>query len=165
MDSAVLAAMVKWPKVPAVFGWLALTARGEWRIRGQPIGNAAIREFIGRNYAGDEAGRWYFQNGPQRVYVSLEAAPWSLRIHAAGATTHNGSRVQVCRGAAILDDGRLVLDTELGAGLIDDRDASVVVDAIVDSRGVTMEDAELAAMFEGRAAAFVAAARLGLEGD
>ena len=39
-----------------------------------------LREFIRRNYAHDEAGAWFFQNGPQRVYVDLEAAPWVWRI-------------------------------------------------------------------------------------
>jgi hypothetical protein len=59
MDPLVLAALAKWPDVPAVTGWLSLTARGDWRLRGEPIGNDAIRAFIGRNYASDAQGRWY----------------------------------------------------------------------------------------------------------
>jgi hypothetical protein len=39
-------------------------------------------DFIQRNYDHDADGCWYFQNGPQRVYVELEAAPWVLRIGA-----------------------------------------------------------------------------------
>src|SRR5690606_15898587 len=35
MDPEVLAAIAKWPNVPAVYGWLGLTARGEWRLRGE----------------------------------------------------------------------------------------------------------------------------------
>ena len=80
MDPSVLAAIAKWPGVPDVFGWLSLTARGEWRMRGEPIANPAICEFIGRNYAADEGGRWYFHSGPQRVYVTLELAPWVYRM-------------------------------------------------------------------------------------
>ncbi|MGB3277244.1 MAG: DUF2946 family protein, partial [Castellaniella sp.] len=30
MDDQVLAAMARWPNVPAVHGWLSLTARGQW---------------------------------------------------------------------------------------------------------------------------------------
>jgi len=75
MDADVLAAIAKWPNVPAVYGWLLLTKRGEWRIRGEPIVNAAIGDFIGRNYAADDRGRWFLQNGPQRVYVDLELSP------------------------------------------------------------------------------------------
>ncbi len=102
MDDTVLAAIAKWPNVPAVYGWLGLSARGEWRLKGQPIGNAALREFIGRNYAADERGRWYFQNGPQRVFVELEAAPWIWRISSDGlqrqVLAHTG-RAQGCCAA------------------------------------------------------------------
>lgn len=121
MDPSVLAALAKWPNVPDVYGWLSLTARGDWRLRGKPIGNAAIREFIGRNYAGDGRGCWFFQNGPQRVFVALEATPWVLRLHES-LVTHTGLPVHECRAAVLLDDGRLVLDTELGAAIVDDRD-------------------------------------------
>ncbi|XOT98625.1 DUF2946 family protein, partial [Alcaligenes pakistanensis] len=31
--------------------------------------------FFNRNYQADEKGRWFIQNGPQRVYVRLDAAP------------------------------------------------------------------------------------------
>jgi hypothetical protein len=63
--------------VPAVYGWLALDRRGRWLLkepagaRFSGVGNVALREFIGRKYAVDERGCWYFQNGPQRVYVAL----------------------------------------------------------------------------------------------
>jgi hypothetical protein len=129
MDTSVLAALAKWPDVPDVFGWLSLTARGEWRLRGEPIGNAAIREFIGRNYACDEAGLWFFQNGPQRVFVSLDATPWVVRLHDV-LLTHTGTRVHECRAAVLLDDGRLVLGTEFGAAIVDDRDSLALSRAI-----------------------------------
>lgn len=126
MDSSVLAAIARWPSVPAVYGWLGLTARGEWRIRGEPIANAAIREFIGRNYAGDERGCWYFQNGPQRVYVELEATPWIWRLDVAGKgevlQAHTGARPKRLGGAWLDEQGRLYLETELGCGLVDSRD-------------------------------------------
>jgi hypothetical protein len=84
MDDIVIRAMAKWPKVPVVYGWLSLDRRGRWSIKSgsperpdaashgfEPVTNQKLVEFIGRNYTHDAQGRWYFQNGPQRVYVAL----------------------------------------------------------------------------------------------
>lgn len=140
MDQSVIAALARWPDVPAVFGWLALTARGEWRLRGDPIGNSAIREFIGRNYADDERGRWFFQNGPQRVFVELETTPIVYRSTAAGTVVaHTGITPARCSGVALIDGATLLLVTDLGAGMIDDRDAATVIDIISTADGVALE--------------------------
>jgi len=94
MDREVLDAMARWPQVPAVYGWLALDRRGNWLLRESEggrlgrIGNAALREFIGRNYAADARGCWYFQNGPQRVFVELAYTPWVL--HYEGVALRDG---------------------------------------------------------------------------
>ncbi len=90
MDDQVLRSLTKWPDVPDCFGWLALDRRGQWRMRdefaqknqlpGQAIKHAALNEFISRNYARDEHGRYFFQNGPQRVFITLDATPWITRI-------------------------------------------------------------------------------------
>jgi hypothetical protein len=90
MDDQVLRSLMKWPNVPDCFGWLALDRRGQWRMRdeftqqnklpGQVIKHATLNEFIARNYARDELGRYFFQNGPQRVFISLDATPWIVRI-------------------------------------------------------------------------------------
>src|SRR2546421_1903149 len=82
MDEIVARSMAKWPNVPAVFGWLSLDRRGNWLIKGERIANHALREFISRNYEADDTGRWYFQNGPQRVYVALAYTP--LIVHYEG---------------------------------------------------------------------------------
>jgi len=161
----VLAAIARWPNVPAVFGWLQLTARGEWRIRGERIGNAAIRDFIGRNYARDERGRWFFQNGPQRVYVELEVTPWIARIDTDGSLSmHTGVVPSICTGAALLDDGRFVLDTDLGAALVDDRDAATFVRAVTDFAGLPLNEQGLERWLDGKDEAFVAPARLRVAG-
>jgi hypothetical protein len=165
MDAEVLAAIARWPNVPAVFGWLGLTARGEWRLKGTPIDNAPIRAFIGRNYAGDEHGRWFFQNGPQRVYVALEATPWIWRVDAHGAVTaHTGSAPHRCTGAALLDDGRLLLATELGPGLVEDRDAAWALRCVTDRPGTVLNEQGLNRWLDGRDEAFVAPRLLGLQG-
>jgi hypothetical protein len=165
MDAGVLAAIAKWPNVPAVFGWLQLTARGEWRIRGERIGNAAIRDFIGRNYASDKRGRWYFQNGPQRVFAALEVAPWIVRIDGAGGLSlHTGHSPATCRSAALLDDGRFVMETELGAALVDDRDSATFVRAVTDFAGLPLNERGLERWLDGRDEAYISPTRLRLVG-
>ena len=90
MDEQVLRSLVRWPNVPHCFGWLALDRRGQWRMRdefaqanqlaGSVIQHAALNEVISRNYACDSLGRYFFQNGPQRVFITLDATPWIARI-------------------------------------------------------------------------------------
>jgi hypothetical protein len=163
LDEIVREAIAKWPNVPAVFGWLTLTARGDWRIRGERIENRAVREFISRNYSVDAQGRWFFQNGPQRVYVELEATPWVYRL-APGEPlmAHTGTRPRALTGAALLDDGRLLLVTNLGAGLVDDRDAALLLRAVTDFAGLPLNERGIERWFDGKDEAFVDAARLQL---
>jgi hypothetical protein len=90
MDEQVLRSLIKWPNVPHCFGWLALDRRGQWRMRdefaqanqlvGSVIQHVALNEFISRNYARDSVGRYFFQNGPQRVFITLDATPFIARI-------------------------------------------------------------------------------------
>ncbi|WP_322047835.1 DUF2946 family protein [Paraburkholderia sp. J67] len=90
MDDIVKQALARWPNVPACSGWLRLDARGHWRLRdeadqaqgapGTPVRHDALNAFIGRNYERDALGQWYFQNGPQRVFVELEYTPLVVRL-------------------------------------------------------------------------------------
>ena len=121
MDESVLRAMLKWPDVPAVYGWLALDRRGHWRIRGEKIGNRALRDFISRNYRADDAGCWYFQNGPQRVYVQLAYTPLVVRSDKGVLTDHCGNLFH--SNEVLLDDeGSILMSGSRGVGLLDDRD-------------------------------------------
>jgi len=164
MDDSVLAAIAKWPDVPAVFGWLSLTARGEWRIRGERIDNRAVRDFIGRNYGADQLGRWFFQNGPQRVFVELEATPWIYRLAPGEAlSTHTAIQPRTLGAAALLDDGRCVLTTDLGAGLVDDRDAALFLRAVTDFAGMPLNERGLERWLTGKDEAFVSATALQLD--
>ena len=119
MDDIVRQAMKKWPQVPSCYGWLGLDRRGDWYLRdaraqavgafqsglqgakGSRLEHAGLKDFIERNYASDERGFWYFQNGPQRVFVELEATPWIVRIgpdfH---LCTHDGRAVAAHYGRA-----------------------------------------------------------------
>ncbi|WP_027794266.1 DUF2946 family protein [Paraburkholderia acidipaludis] len=90
MDEIVKQALARWPDVPHCTGWLRLDARGQWRLRdeadqaagapGTAIRHEALIGFINRNYECDARGQWYFQNGPQRVYVELEYTPFVVRL-------------------------------------------------------------------------------------
>jgi hypothetical protein len=156
MDDIVKAAMAKWPNVPAVYGWLELTARGEWRIKGEPIDNEAICAFIGRNYTNDGCGNWFFQNGPQRVFVTLEATPIIYRLDEFGRLqAHTGAHPRELRAAFADADGRLFLDTELGPGLVDSADTGRFADRLIDADGRALDDDGLERWNRGDGAAFL----------
>ena len=141
MDEIVFRAMAKWPKVPAVYGWLSLDRRGRWRLQGETLAHAATVAFVNRNYASDERGRWYFQNGPQRVFVSLEYTPQVLSLDGtARLRTHTGARVRSLRGAALDEEGSLLLLCEHGAGVLDDRDLLAASEGFVDGKGRRLPD-------------------------
>ena len=155
MDEIVARSLAKWPNVPAVYGWLSLDRRGNWLIRStratdrfERIGNAALREFIGRNYQADEKGRWYFQNGPQRVYVELEVAPWVWRLGPGhSVTAHSGQPARP--GRCLMDEqGRLYLETDMGFGLVHTLDVEQAADAV--EQGVWILEEVAAADLPGR---------------
>ena len=121
MDQSVLRGMAKWPDVPAVYGWLSLDRRGNFLIKGERIANAALREFIARNYEGDERGRWYFQNGPQRVYVTLAYTP--LVVHHEGEALLDHCGLAFFAEEKFVDDeGSLLMSGAGTVALMDDRD-------------------------------------------
>ena len=162
MDEIVKAALAKWPNVPHCHGWLALDARGDWymrderiqaagpfpRVKGSRIQHEKLLGFIHRNYGRDEAGAWFFQNGPQRVYVQLEAAPYVWRLARRGdgleVRAHTGAEAQP-RSAWLDEQGRLFLDTDLGFGLVHSLDMAEAAEAV--ERGQWRPEAmEFAAM-------------------
>jgi hypothetical protein len=104
-----------------VYGWLSLDRRGNWRIKGERIANAALREFIARNYQPDERGCWYFQNGPQRVFVELAYTPLVVHYEGEALLDHCGRPFPA---AAIVqdDEGSVLVESERGIALLDDRD-------------------------------------------
>jgi hypothetical protein len=127
MDEVVARAMAKWPNVPAVYGWLSLDRRGNWRIKQERVGNAALREFIARNYHADERGCWYFQNGPQRVYASLAYTP--LVVHHEGESLFDQcGRLYPADRAYLDDEGSVLLAAAGRIALLDDRDLARYAD-------------------------------------
>jgi hypothetical protein len=148
MDDIVQQAMAKWPNVPHCYGWLGLDARGNWYMRddraqaqgrfdsgtpgakGSMLKHEKLIEFIHRNYACDGNGQWYFQNGPQRVYVELESTPWIWRVgDSMGIAAHTGQPAQF--QSALVDElGWLYLKTDLGFGLVHTQDMHHAAEAI-----------------------------------
>ncbi|MEY8875813.1 MAG: DUF2946 family protein [Leptothrix sp. (in: b-proteobacteria)] len=159
MDDIVKAALLKWPQVPDCHGWLALDARGDWymrddrtqaagpfpQVKGSRIEHCGLREFIHRNYEVDAAsGRWFFQNGPQRVHVELECAPWVIGVQRrsddptdAGAASgwrleaHTGWVIDAVDSAWLDERGRLFLATARGLGLVRSTDMDAAADAVL----------------------------------
>jgi hypothetical protein len=152
MDDIVKQAMAKWPNVPYCYGWLALDARGAWRMRdeaaqragapGDRLTNAALVGFIARNYLSDERGCWYFQNGPQRVYVNLETTPFIARTDPAqGLVLHTGQPLGAPDEAYLTDAGGIVLRAGQVVAQVDDRDAAQLLQAFaLDGRPAAIED-------------------------
>ncbi|MEY4763670.1 MAG: hypothetical protein RI907_343 [Pseudomonadota bacterium] len=149
MDDIVKAALKKWPNVPHCYGWLGLDARGDWYLRdaatqaagpflqakGSRVTHDKLREFICRNYEHDDRGAWFFQNGPQRVYVQLEAAPLVLGVRklAEGGYevhTHTGLPVTAVSAAWLDEQGRLFLSTPAGLGVVRSLDMDAAADAL-----------------------------------
>ncbi len=148
MDDIVKQAMHKWPNVPHCYGWLGLDARGNWYMRddraqaqgrfasgtpgakGSLLQHAKLIDFIQRNYASDTEGQWYFQNGPQRVYVELECTPWVWRVASDfQVTAHDGTPV-VWQSGFTDEHGWLYAQTSHGFGLVHTQDVAHAADAI-----------------------------------
>jgi hypothetical protein len=169
MDEIVIRAMQKWPNVPNVYGWLKLDRRGQWLVKSragsdaQPvferISNQAVVDFIGRNYQADDRGRWFFQNGPQRVFVTLEYTPLVYRLRSDGESVeaHTGAVPKVVLRAWVDDAGQLVLDTDLGPGIVLDRDLARLLERIVVTDGKPADDEAIESLAAGGAPALALA--------
>lgn len=163
MDEIVKQALAKWPNVPHCYGWLGLDARGNWYLRddrtqaagafpesrGSMLQHEKLIDFIQRNYEHDAEGQWFFQNGPQRVYVELDAAPWIWRVgDDFSVRSHAGQAVEP--SACLLDEeGKLYLVTPIGLGLVHTQDVGVASEAIEQGRWLPedVRAADLPALF------------------
>ncbi len=155
MDDIVKQAMAKWPNVPHCYGWLALDARGAWRMRderaqqqdapGDKVTQAALLGFINRNYAVDEHGCWYFQNGPQRVYLNLEATPFIARTDPQqGLVLHTGAAFGPLERAFMTDAGELIVEGGGKVAQVDDRDVAQLMEALELDGAAASDDALMA---------------------
>lgn len=163
MDDIVKAAMAKWPHVPDCRGWLALDARGDWYLRDQATQQAGafpaskgsrvehpmLKAFIARNYQVDPQGCWHFQNGPQKVHVELECAPWVFGVQRLSSgfelLTHTGQRVDAVDRVWIDEKGRLFARASCGLGLMASTDMLAASDWLEES-GLSIETVAFAAL-------------------
>lgn len=151
MDDIVKKALEKWPNVPDCYGWLALDQRGKWYMRddriqaqgffphpkGSWLQHEKLIEFIGRNYQADELERWYFQNGPQKVFVELETAPWVIRVQQFDDngvlsfifTTHTGQRI-IPEGFLEDEQGLVYTTSKIGLGVVHSQDMLQLANAL-----------------------------------
>ena len=154
MDNSVIRAMARWPDVPSVYGWLKLDRRGRWRLQGEPVLHRGAIEFMNRNYECTADGMWYFQNGPQRVFVDLEYTPWIFTLDGSrNLVDHTGKPVESLRGAWVDEEGNLLLMGERGVGLLCDRDLEPVCDDLRLADGRLCDEESLARLTDGGVAA------------
>ena len=155
MDELVKQALAKWPNVPHCYGWLGLDARGHWRMRdqqaqqqqlpGDKIAHAALLGFINRNYDHDDRGCWFFQNGPQRVYLNLEATPYIARSDPQhGFILQTGAPLAAIDAAYLCDTGALILRQGDSVAQVDDRDMAHVLPSLRVDGQVAGDEALLA---------------------
>lgn len=151
MNPPDLGATLRWPDVPAVYGWLSLDRRGRWRLRGDPVTHCGALAFFNRQYDCDERGAWFVRNGPQRVFAALDYTPWIVRLSGAGSDAllaHTGIAVGNVERAWIDEAGNLLLATERGVALLDDRDLPAMVERLCDTAGAAPTEAALLALLE-----------------
>jgi hypothetical protein len=144
MDDLVKQAMQKWPNVPHCFGWLGLNQRGDWYMRddqtqalgtfdkakGSKLQHLKLIEFIQRNYLADAHGQWYFQNGPQRVFVELQSAPFVWRIRDDLSVWSSADELQQVKHCAVDELGQVYLLTTQGLGLVHTQDVWLAAEAL-----------------------------------
>ncbi len=153
MDERVKLAMAKWPQVPHCYGWLSLDAQGKFRMRdeaaqaaghlGDVIRHAPLLAFIYQNYESDPRGAWYFQNGPQRVYVELESTPYVARTDPEhGFVLHDRAPAHKIDQIFMTNDGRLILNVHEKIAMLDNRDLSHCV-PLLRIEGLAVADDDL----------------------
>ena len=98
--------------------------------KGSVLRHEKLIDFIHRNYEADALGRWYFQNGPQRVYIELEATPHIWRIgDDLTVSSHTGTWTEVNK-CLVDENGKVYLHTTLGLGLVHTLDVPRAAQAI-----------------------------------
>ena len=120
------------------FGWLKLDGRGSWWIKNKRIENPKLISFINSNYFSDDDGRYYFQNGNQRVFVSLAVAPYILRFsekEIGRLISHNGLLISKICEIWLNADNRIFFNCENVVGVLDDRETFEFYDMLTDNRG------------------------------
>jgi hypothetical protein len=153
MDELVKQSLTKWPNVPHCYGWLALDARGAFRMRdetaqaahqpGDIIRHESLLAFIYRNYDCDSRGAWYFQNGPQRVYVELESTPFIARTDPeCGFVLHDRAPLREIDQVFMTNEGQLIIQSHQKIAMLDPNDLAQCL-SMLSINGHSVEDNDL----------------------
>jgi hypothetical protein len=110
--------------------------------KGALLQHDKLIDFIGRNYSADAQGQWFFQNGPQRVYVELQATPWIWRVDSQACITSHAGAAATYQAALVDEHGWLYLQTSLGFGLVHTQDVTHAALAI-EAGQWSLQDADL----------------------
>jgi hypothetical protein len=117
-------------------------------LQGERVTHRGLIEFINRQYGCDESGCWFLQNGPQRVFVTLAYTPWVFRRDGDAFVSHTGTAAGDIKAVHLDEEGSILLETELGIGLLDDRDLATFLAECHDGSGQPASDEALAALME-----------------
>lgn len=92
------------------------------------------------------AGTAFFQNGPQRVFVDFDRAPYVARHTPQGVVLHPGEAVDSVTAAYLTPDGELWLSLSASRlAAVDDRDLAALAEGIHDTEGHAPSEADWAA--------------------
>ena len=117
-------------------------------LPGDRVNNGALLAFINRNYAADERGCWYFQNGPQRVYVNLETTPYVARTDPTqGLVVQTGEALGPVSHVYMTAAGALIFEAAGKLAQADDRDVAQLI-AAMEMDGAAVGDEALMAWLE-----------------
>ena len=156
MDASVLRAMDQWPDVPAAFGWLALDQRGRWLLRGKVVDLPLSIAFFNRNFTCDDQGRWFVQNGPQRVFVTLDYLPLIWQLNADGVLKDQTGHELTDPQTAYIDEySNLIVVDEAGPGRVADEALFPVLDELRDGAGGVLGADGLDALMAGQGEAYL----------
>ena len=111
--------------------------------------HSGLINFINRQYGSDESGCWFLQNGPQRVFVSLACTPWIFRRQNAAFTSHTDQPAGTVHAIYLDEEGNILLATELGIGLLDDRDLTQFLAECRDATGQTPDEQAFLELMNG----------------
>lgn len=111
--------------------------------------------FLNQNYGSDDAGHWFVQNGPQRVYVDLAATPWVFRREGNALLGHTGLPAGAVKAVVLDTEGNLYLHCELGIGILDDRDLAEFLIECQTADGDVADESAFAELMQGSSEAVI----------
>lgn len=106
------------------------------QLAGTIIQHTALNDFISRNYACDSLGRYFFQNGAQRVFITLDATPWIARMipSESGIQLLNQCGEKIEPQSALIDEkGNVYITGSITQSLSDQVDKTIFTRTVLTS--------------------------------